>query len=148
VTNDILRELASVDAAESSACAAARERGFATEDELRVMRECVTRRATLSALLKVPTGESVPAEPAPTATTRQYVTLNQMASIVQRSKRTLEKLLTRSKNPLPEPDVSGGGGKPNEWDWRRVRPWLQLEFSKLLPADFPGLPLSNVAERN
>jgi hypothetical protein len=45
------------------------------------------------------------------ATIGQYVTLDQMAATVHRSKRTLEKWKTRKKNPLPEPDVEGGGGE-------------------------------------
>ena len=62
-----------------------------------------------------------------------------MAAIVNRSKRTLERLKTRRTNPLPDPDTPGGGGKPNEWQWAKVRTWLEQEYSKDLPAQFPGL---------
>lgn len=61
-----------------------------------------------------------------------YVTLDQMAAIVHRSKRTLE------KKKLPEPDIEGGGGKPHEWLWSRIRPWLQTEFGRELPEIYPG----------
>jgi hypothetical protein len=68
----------------------------------------------------------------------QYVTLHQMAAIVNRSKKTLERLKTREKNPLPPPDVEGGGGgKLDEWEWSKVRPWLAAEFGKNLPERFP-----------
>jgi hypothetical protein len=68
----------------------------------------------------------------------QYVTLDKMAAVVGRSKRTLEKLLARPKKPMPPPDVEGGGGKPNEWLWEKVRPWLQEEYGRTLPERFPG----------
>jgi hypothetical protein len=68
----------------------------------------------------------------------QYVTLAKMAAIVSRSPRTLEKLKTRRHNPLPAPDIEGGGGKPHEWTWATVRPWLEAEFARKLPERFPG----------
>ena len=67
----------------------------------------------------------------------QYVTLDRMAAMVSRSKRTLEKYLYRKKNPLPDPDVQGVGGKPNEWIWSMIRPWLESEFGRKLPDHFP-----------
>jgi hypothetical protein len=67
----------------------------------------------------------------------QYVTLDQMAAVVSRSKRTLEKRKNRRENPLPAPYVEGGGGKPDEWLWALVRPWLEREFSRKLPERFP-----------
>jgi hypothetical protein len=73
--------------------------------------------------------------PVPTA---QYVTLDMMAAIVTRSKRTLEKLKTRKRKRLPRPDVRGGGGKADEWLWQTVRPWLEDEFGRKLPERFPS----------
>jgi len=67
----------------------------------------------------------------------QHITLDQMAAMVSRSKRTLEKLIGRKKNPLPDPDIPGGGGKPNEWLWERIRPWLEGEYGRQLPETFP-----------
>ncbi len=67
----------------------------------------------------------------------QHVTLDQMAAHVNRSKRTLERLKKRSNNPLPPPSVEGGGGKPDEWVWPDVRPWLEKEFKRKLPERFP-----------
>jgi hypothetical protein len=67
----------------------------------------------------------------------QYVTLDQMAAHVNRSKRTLERLKTRELNPLPPPDVEGGGGRPDEWVWSKIRPWLEKEFGRQLPLRFP-----------
>jgi hypothetical protein len=69
----------------------------------------------------------------------QYVTLDQIAAAVSRSKRTLEKLKTRSNNPLPSPEVEGGGGKPDEWDWSKIRPWLEAEYSRKLPEKYPSI---------
>jgi hypothetical protein len=67
----------------------------------------------------------------------EYVDLDQIAAIVNRSKSHLEKLKRRLKNPLPDPDVRGGGGKKDEWIWSRIRPWLEAEFNRHLPEAFP-----------
>jgi hypothetical protein len=67
----------------------------------------------------------------------QYVTLDQLAAVASRSKRTLEKYKSRRENPLPLPAVTGGGGKPDEWVWADVRPWLEREFGRRLPERFP-----------
>ena len=67
-----------------------------------------------------------------------YVSLDQMAAIVNRRKRTLERRKTRSNNPLPPPDVEGGGGRQDEWIWSKIRPWLENEFGKKLPKTFPS----------
>jgi hypothetical protein len=67
-----------------------------------------------------------------------YVTLDQMAAMIPRSKRTLERLKKRRKNPLPTPDVEGGGGKADEWEWVKIRPWLEEEFRRQLPEHFPA----------
>ena len=67
----------------------------------------------------------------------QYVTLNQAAAIVNRQKKSLERYLY--KEMLPPPDVEGGGGKPHEWKWSRLRPCLELIYKKQLPAKFPSM---------
>jgi hypothetical protein len=67
-----------------------------------------------------------------------YVTLDKMAAIVDRSKRTMEKYKAGNKNPLPRPDVEGGGGRPDEWNWPTIRPWLENVFGKKLPEVFPS----------
>ncbi|HEV8066211.1 MAG TPA: hypothetical protein VGP76_00645 [Planctomycetaceae bacterium] len=69
----------------------------------------------------------------------QYVTLDQMAAMIQRSKRTVEKWKVRIANPLPPADVEGGGGKPDEWLWSNIRPWLAKESGKKLPYKFPKM---------
>ena len=68
----------------------------------------------------------------------QYVRLDQMAAIVSRAKKTLERRLNRKNSDMPKPDVEGGGGKPHEWSWSRIRPWLEEQFLRPLPARFPG----------
>ena len=66
-----------------------------------------------------------------------YVTMLQMAAMVNRRKRTIERLYKDGK--LGEPDVIGGGrGKPNEWKWSRVRPVLMKEYDRDLPLQFPA----------
>jgi hypothetical protein len=67
-----------------------------------------------------------------------YVTLDKMAAMVDRSKRTLEKLQTRQQTPLPAPDVEGGGGRPHEWKWSNIRLWLEKEFGRVMPEQFPS----------
>ena len=70
----------------------------------------------------------------------QYVTLDQAAAMVNRAKKTLERHLNRRKGkPTPPPDIEGGGGKPHEWLWSRIRPWLEEEFGRKLPSDYPSL---------
>ncbi len=66
----------------------------------------------------------------------EYVTLMQMAAIVNKSKRTLERL--RDKRKLPAPAVKGGTGKADEWQWPVVRPILQDLFKRNLPERFPA----------
>lgn len=86
-----------------------------------------------------PNVERLPSEEAPPLESKeipQYVTLDQMAAIVSRSKRTLEKALI--DKVLPEPDVQGGGGRPHEWKWVAVRPILQEKYGRDLPRRFPG----------
>ena len=67
----------------------------------------------------------------------QYITLDRMAALVSRSKQTLENRKTRKKNPLPDPDIPGGGGKADEWEYEKVRPWLEGEFRRMLPDRLP-----------
>jgi len=67
------------------------------------------------------------------ASQEDYVTLDQIAAMVSRSKRTLEKYKSRKTNPMPAPDVEGGGGRPAEWNWSKIRLWLIQEFGRQLP---------------
>ncbi|HEY7311876.1 MAG TPA: hypothetical protein VH643_21105 [Gemmataceae bacterium] len=69
----------------------------------------------------------------------QYVTLDMAAALIPRSKRTLQKAIGRKKNPLPDPDIQGTGGHPNEWKWTTIRPWLEQEYGRQLPERFPSL---------
>jgi hypothetical protein len=67
-----------------------------------------------------PEAEPPPAQP--DTEPEQYVTLDQAASLVNRSKKTLERYLRDPKSGMPRPDVEGGGGKPHEWRWPALRP--------------------------
>jgi hypothetical protein len=64
------------------------------------------------------------------------VTLDQCAAMVNRSKRTLENY----KKTMPRPKVLGGGGKPHEYAWSEMRPWLEKRFGRSLPVTYPGRP--------
>lgn len=69
----------------------------------------------------------------------QYVTLDQAAALVNRKKKTLLRALNQLGSKMPRPDVEGAGGKPHEWLWPRLRPWLEEEYGKKLPERFPSL---------
>lgn len=62
-----------------------------------------------------------------------FVTLSQVAPLVNRSKRTLEKF----KDKMPMPRISDGGGKADEWYWSELRPWLENYSGRKLPKQFP-----------
>lgn len=69
------------------------------------------------------------------AVTNDYIDMDQAAALVGRTKKTLERRLNakRPKNAMPSPDVEGGGGRPHEWLYSRLKPWLESEFGKVLP---------------
>jgi hypothetical protein len=69
-----------------------------------------------------------------------YLTLDQMAAMVSKSKSTLERLKKRKNNPLPPPAIEGGAGKADEWIWASIRAWLEQEFRRKLPETFPRRP--------
>jgi hypothetical protein len=56
--------------------------------------------------------------------------------MVHRVKRTLERYKTKGK--LPAPKVEGGGGKPDLYDWKILRPWLEEIFGIKLPETHPA----------
>jgi hypothetical protein len=68
----------------------------------------------------------------------RHVTLRQMAAIVNKSKRTAERL--RDAGRLPTPAVKGGDGRADEWQWSQVRPILESEYGRQLPTEFPAGP--------
>ncbi len=71
------------------------------------------------------------------ATVDELVTLNQVAPLTGKSKRTLERYVQQGR--LPGPDIRGGDGKANKWYWRTLRPALsEFASSKQLPERFPG----------
>src|SRR5437763_976738 len=76
-----------------------------------------------------------PAEP-------QYVTLDQAAALVNRSKRALQKYIYEplkvKRYAMPDPAIEGGGGRPAEWEWSVLRPWLERVFGRSLPACPPN----------
>jgi hypothetical protein len=63
------------------------------------------------------------------------VTLQQAAAMVNRDKRTLERWAR--KKSCPRPRVLGGGGKPHEYAWSELRPFLEKQSGRKLPECFP-----------
>jgi hypothetical protein len=64
----------------------------------------------------------------------ELVTLVQLAVLLRRTKRTMERYLKR----MPPPRVRGRRGCPQQWDWKVIRPWLESTFDVSLPQHFPA----------
>jgi len=64
------------------------------------------------------------------------VTLSQVAPLVGRIKRTLERW--KMKPGFPKPDECGGGGCADRWYYSRLRAALQSKVNRILPERFPG----------
>lgn len=84
-----------------------------------LLRAIVAGDATTSRQL--PAGTSTEATPSSSVDKQadvldKLVTLDQVAPLVGKKKRTLERYLSDGK--LPEPDFRGGGGKAHKWYWR------------------------------
>jgi hypothetical protein len=62
------------------------------------------------------------------------ITLRELAELVGRSKRTLE----RYKQGMPRPALEGKGRKAALWHYRTVRRWLELTFNVSLPDHLPN----------
>jgi hypothetical protein len=74
-----------------------------------------------------------------------YIDLDSAAAVVNRSKRGLEHYKRRKEDPLPEPDIPGGGGRKDEWKWSTIRPWLERTFRRDLSSVNPsGLPRGGI----
>jgi hypothetical protein len=71
----------------------------------------------------------------------EYVDLDQIAATVHCKKDSLKPYKRRKHDPLPDPDVRGGGGKRDYWRWSTVRPWLIRNFAFLLPEHPPNFRL-------
>jgi hypothetical protein len=72
-------------------------------------------------------------EELPATGVEDLVNLDEAAAIVHRSKKTLERYLSK----MPAAYVQGGGGKPSLWKWAELRPWLEKQFVPDLPKRFP-----------
>jgi hypothetical protein len=69
---------------------------------------------------------------------KQYVTRDQVASLVKRNKDTVADWFNHDP-AAPEPAVEGGGGRRHEYLWVKVRPWLEKRTGRSLPILFPDL---------
>jgi hypothetical protein len=91
-------------------------------------------RLEQAAIEKISAGRASGGTDNPTNTgVDDLVNLDEAAAIVHRSKRTLERHLSK----MPPPYVQGGGGKPSLWKWAELRIWLEKEFVPDLPKRFP-----------
>jgi hypothetical protein len=81
-------------------------------------------------------GPPAAVDPKPDAAS-PLVTLAQMSGMVRQSKKTLTRWKNDEDSTLPEPDIEGGGGKPDLWRWDRVRSCLEARFGCVLPEQFP-----------
>jgi predicted DNA-binding transcriptional regulator YafY len=102
----------------------------------RIIAANVTSQAFLPRFLIDFTLPAVGNETASEETIEQYVTMDQAAAMVNKSKKTLERYLGEEK--MPQPEVEGGGGKAHEWKWSTLRPWLEQTFGKVLPTRLPS----------
>jgi hypothetical protein len=84
----------------------------------------------------LPSGSDQPTQATADDLQSDLVTLLQAAAICNRSKRTLERLT--GKRGFPRPEVLGGGGKPHEYAWTELRPFLEREYGRTLPETFPA----------
>lgn len=100
------------------------------EELLRIAALLIQEAAGQRAVDLPPLPVTPPNEP---ASRPQYVTLDQAAAWVARSKRTLEKYEEHKKHPLPRPAIQGGDGRPSLWEWPVMRRWLQEVFQVPLP---------------
>ncbi len=64
----------------------------------------------------------------------QLVSLDQIAAIARRRKRSLE----RYRKAMPKPRDAGGHGRGAAWAWSDVRPWLELTFGRTFPENYPS----------
>jgi hypothetical protein len=90
-------------------------------------------RLAVEGLTVTPAGRETPPAVA------QYVTLDQMAALLQRHKDTVASWFNRDRN-APKPAVTGGGGHRHEYVWAEVRDWLAKKSGRQqLPERFPDL---------
>jgi hypothetical protein len=93
----------------------------------------LNRAAELAALRPIPDA------PKAGGGTAFCVRLSQAAAMVSRNKRTLAGWQASDKD-FPLPVVEGGGGRPAEWEWATLRPYLERKTGKKLPRYHPGDP--------
>lgn len=65
----------------------------------------------------------------------QLVTLDQMAAMVRLQKSSM----WRYREQMPAPRIRGRGGRASLWAWADARPWLEREFGRSLPENFPSI---------
>lgn len=107
----------------------------ATQDSEAALSELSTTGTDPSQLTRPP--EVIDRNTARVQTPEQYVTLDMAAAMVNRKKRTLEEWIKDPNAPLP--DVEGGGGRPHEWKWKTIKPWLENKSQRQLPDHYPSM---------
>jgi hypothetical protein len=63
--------------------------------------------------------------------------LDQIAALVHKKKRSMERYKRQKDDPLPDPDFPGRGGRKDYWKWSTIRPWLVRTFNLPIPEDCP-----------
>jgi hypothetical protein len=56
---------------------------------------------------------------------------DQVAALCKLRKASLKAYVRRPDDPLPDPDIPGGGGKRSFWQWSTIRPWIVRNFPSL-----------------
>lgn len=70
----------------------------------------------------------------------QFVTLDQIAAMTKRSKRTLQQW-QKKDGTFPLPDIEGGGGTAAYWKWSNIVDYLREKSRNAsLPVRFPSFP--------
>src|SRR5262245_5041762 len=70
------------------------------------------------------------APPSARAALPEFVTLGQASALVNRTAAGLRHYRTKD---MPRPFVKGSKGKPNEYLWSEMRPWLEKTFGRPIP---------------
>jgi hypothetical protein len=78
-----------------------------------------------------------PAGNGETADDYAYVDSAQIAALAHVSKDAIQKYRYHKddKKRMTEPDRKGGGGRPNQWKWTNIQPWLERTFGRQFPID-------------
>ncbi|HEV7299233.1 MAG TPA: hypothetical protein VGN72_07705 [Tepidisphaeraceae bacterium] len=81
--------------------------------------------------------DSPPVLPAEDESPGDLISMDQAAALVGRTKRTVQGW--NEIDPMPLPEVEGGGGKRHEYSYAKLKPWLEQHSGRKLPDQLPDL---------